>query len=85
VVSQDNDRGADRVVCFITAVPRSGPDRAPLAPTPGIGRKVASVVRFDTLATRDRSVIAGTPGDASADGLATQRARRFGVFGFGQP
>jgi mRNA interferase MazF len=85
VVSQDNDRRADRVVCFITAVPRNGPDRAPLAPIPGTGLKVASVVRFDTLATRDRSVIAGKLGDAPADWLATQRAHFFGVFGFGQP
>jgi mRNA interferase MazF len=85
VVSQDNDRRADLVVCFITSVPRSGPDMAPLASTPGTGRKVASVVRFDTLATLDRSVIAGKLGDAPADWLAAQRARFFGVFGFGQP
>ena len=85
VVSQDNDRRADRVVCFITAVPRNGPDRAPLAPTPGSGLKVASVVRFDTLATRDRSVIAGTLGDAPADWRAAPCGRCFGVFDFGQP
>jgi mRNA interferase MazF len=85
VVSQDNDRRADRVVCFITAVPRSGPDRTPLAPAPGTGLKVASVVRFDKLATLDRAVIAGTLGDAPAGWLAAQRARFFGVFGFGQP
>jgi len=60
VVSRDNDRRADLVVCFITSVPRSGPDMAPLSPTPGTGLKVASVVRFDKLATLDRAVIAGT-------------------------
>jgi mRNA interferase MazF len=85
VVSQDNDRRADRVVCFITSVPRSGPDMAPLAPTPGTGLKVASVVRFDKLATRDQSVIAGKLGDAPPTWLAAQRVRFFGVFGFGQP
>jgi mRNA interferase MazF len=85
VVSRDNDRRADRVVCFITAVPRSGPAMAPLAPTPGTGLKVASVVRFDKLATRDRSVIAGKLGDAPPDWLAAPCGRFFGVFGFGQP
>jgi mRNA interferase MazF len=29
VVSGDNDRRSDLVVCFITSVPRTGPDMAP--------------------------------------------------------
>lgn len=85
VVSRDNDRRPDLVVCFITSVPRTGPDMAPLAPTAGTGLKVASVVRFDTLATLDRSVIAGKLGGAPADWLPAQRAIFFGVFGVGQP
>jgi mRNA interferase MazF len=82
VVSRDNDRRSDLVVCFITSVPRSGPDMAPLAPSPGTGLKVPSVVRFDKLATLDRAVIVGKLGDAPADWLAAQSTVVFGVFGF---
>jgi mRNA interferase MazF len=85
VISRNNDRRSDIVVCFITSVARSGPDTAPLEAAAGTGLKVASVVRFDKLATLDRSVIAGTIGNAPADWLATQQATFFGVFGFGQP
>jgi mRNA interferase MazF len=82
VVSRDNDRRSDLIVCFITSVPRSGPDMAPLAATPGTGLKVPSVVRFDKLATLDRTVIAGKLGDAPPAWLAAQSATFFSVFGF---
>jgi mRNA interferase MazF len=85
VVSADNDRRSDLIVCFITSVQRTGPDLAPLHATPGTGLKVLSAVRFDKLATIDRSIIAGKIGDAPADWLAQHRATFFGVFGFGQP
>jgi len=85
VVSRDNDRRSDLVVCFITSIPRTGPDMAPLAALPGTGLKVPSVVRFDKLATLDRSVIAGRLGEAPPDWLAAQRATFFGVFGFDRP
>jgi len=85
VVSRDNDRRPDLVVAFITSVPRSGPDTAPINPDPGTGLKVPSVVRFDKLATLERSVIAGKLGDAPASWLAAQRTLFFNVFGFGQP
>ncbi len=49
------------------------------------GLKVPSLVRFDKLATLDRSVIAGKIGAAPADWLQAQRAVFFAVFGFGQP
>jgi mRNA interferase MazF len=45
---------------------------------------VPSVVRFDKLATLDRSVIAGKLGEAPSDWPRVQRIRFFGVFGFGQ-
>jgi len=35
IVSRDNQRRADLVVCFITSVLRTGPDMAPIAPSPG--------------------------------------------------
>lgn len=85
VVSRDNDRRPDLVVCFITSIPRTGPDMAPLAATAGTGLKVDSVVRFDKLATLDRSVLAGRLGAAPADWLAANGALFFGVFGFGSP
>jgi mRNA interferase MazF len=85
VVSRDNDRRPDLVVCFITSVPRGGPDMAPLAATAETGLKVPSIVRFDKLATLDRAVIAGRIGVAPADWLRAQRGIFFGVFGFGQP
>lgn len=85
VVSRDNDRRHDLVVCFITSVPRTGPDMAALAALPGTGLKVPSVVRFDKIATLDRMVIAGKLGDAPPDWLAAQRPTFFGVFGFDVP
>ena len=85
VISRDNDRRPDLVVCFITSIPRTGPDMAPLAPTAGTGLKVPSVVRFDKLTTLDRSVVAGRLGEAPGNWLQAQRAIFFGVFGFGQP
>ena len=85
VVSRDNHRRADLVVCFITSVPRTGPDMAQIAPTPGTGLKVPSVVRFDKLATLDLAVIAGKLGDAPAAWLDAHRDAFFGVFGFKAP
>ena len=85
MVSRDNGRRTDVVVCFITSVPRSGLDMAPIAAEPGTGLKVPSVVRFDKLATLDGAVIAGRLGEAPPDWLRAQRAIFFGVFGFGVP
>lgn len=82
VVSRDNHRRTDLVVCFITSVPRTEPDMVPIAPTVGTGLKVPSVVRFDKLATLNPAVIAGKLGDAPAVWLDTNRATFFGVFGF---
>ena len=83
VVSQDNDRRSDLVVCFITSVPRTGPDMAQMAALEGTGLKVPSVVRFDKVATLDRSIFSGKLGDAPVEWLAEQRATFLGVFGFG--
>ena len=85
VVSRDDDRRPDLVVCFITSVQRSGPDMGAIPMTAGTGLKVQSVVRFDKVATLDRSVIAGKIGAAPADWLVEHRMVFFGVFGFGQP
>jgi mRNA interferase MazF len=83
VVSRDNDRRADVVVCFSTSVPRSGPDVAPIAAIPETGLKAPSVVRFDKVATLDKSVVTGKLGDAPSAWLVAHRATFFGVFGFG--
>jgi mRNA interferase MazF len=57
---------------------------AAIAATSGTGLKVPSLLRFDKLATLDRSVIAGKIGEAPAFWLRSHRAVFFGVFGFGQ-
>ena len=67
IVSRDNDRRTDVVVCFITSVSRSGPDMAELHASTGTGPKVRSTVRFDKLATLKKSVIAGPIGNGPAD------------------
>jgi mRNA interferase MazF len=82
IVSRDNDRRADVVVCFITSIPRSGPDVAAIEATPETGLKIQSTVRFDKLATLDKSVITGRIGNAPAAWLTAHRATFFGVFGF---
>jgi mRNA interferase MazF len=85
VISRDNDRRSHLVVCFITSVQRSGPDIADIPTTAETGLKVPSLVRFDKLATLDRSIIAGKNDAAPADWLHAHQAVFFGVFGFGQP
>jgi mRNA interferase MazF len=82
IVSRDNDRRTDLVVCFITSIARSGPDMAAIEATPETGLKILSTVRFDKLATLDKSVITGRIGNAPAAWLAAQKATFFGVFGF---
>ena len=100
VVSKDNDRRLDLVVCFIISVPREGLDMAAIAgfgkfmstygamaaiaASPETGLKVPSVVRFDKIATLDRSVITGKLGDAPSLWLTSYQVSFFGVFGFGQ-
>ena len=68
VVSRDNERRSDLIVCFITSTLRAGRDIASLAATPRTGLKVPSVVRFDKLATLDRAVIAGKIGTLRLSG-----------------
>jgi len=85
VVSRDNDRRSDLAVCFITSVPRSGPDMAPIAASALTGLKIPSVVPFDKVAALDRSVVTGRLGDAPAAWLAAQQASFFEMFGFGRP
>jgi mRNA interferase MazF len=85
VVSYDNGRREDVVVCFITSVHRSGPDAVPIEATSGTGLKIPSVVRFDKVASLDKSVITGKLGDAPPAWLTVHRATFFEVFGFGVP
>jgi mRNA interferase MazF len=85
VVSRNNDRRLDLVACFISSVLRTGSDVAPIEASSTTGLKVPSVVRFDKIATLDRSVIAGKLGEASRPWLSIQQTRFFGVFGFGFP
>jgi mRNA interferase MazF len=57
---------------------------APISATSETGLKVPSLVRFDKLATLDRSVITGKIGVAPAGWLRAHREVFFGAFGFGQ-
>jgi mRNA interferase MazF len=82
VMSRDNDRRSDLIVCFITSVARSGPDMAPIESGTETGLKVPSVVRFDKIATLDRRVVSGKLGNASSSWLTAHRSKFFGVFGF---
>ncbi len=56
VVSRDNDRRSDLVVCFITSIPRTGPDIAPLAATTGTGLKVPSAKQTGARVRRCTSI-----------------------------
>lgn len=85
VVSRDNDRRSDLVVCFITSVARSDSDMTAIEASPGTGLKIRSMVCFDKLATLSRSVISGKLGEAPAAWLTANRRKFFGVFGFAPP
>jgi mRNA interferase MazF len=85
VISTDNDRRTDIIVAYITSIPRHDPDALAIAPTRRTGLKVASAVRFDKVATIDRSIIAGRIGDAEPVWMQNARQTFFGVFGFGSP
>jgi mRNA interferase MazF len=85
VISRENERRSDVVVCFITSVLRSGPDTAALPATAESGLKAPSVVRFDKVATLDKGVVTGKIGNAASDWLAAHSFTFFGVFGFDLP
>lgn len=85
VVSRGDAASTDLIVCFITSVLRTGPYMATIAATAGTGLKVPSVVRFDKLATLERSIIAGKLGDAPVGWLDANRSIFFNVFGFTPP
>jgi mRNA interferase MazF len=82
VISTDNTRRTDVVVAYITSVPQAQRDAAPIAPDAQNGLKVQSMVRFDKIATIDKTIIAGRLGSADADWLARNRETFFAVFGF---
>ena len=71
VISTDNDRLTDVVVAYITSIPRNDPDAMPITPTAGTGLKAPSLVRFDKIATIDKTIIAGRIGDADSTWLRT--------------
>ena len=85
VISRDNDRRTDVAVAYITSIAREYRDSIPIAPTAGTGLKVASLVRFDKIATINKDIIVGRIGDADPNWLIDARKIFFGVFGFGSP
>jgi mRNA interferase MazF len=85
VISTNNDSRADVIVAYITSVPRDDPNSRPIEATPGTGLKIKSLVRFDKIATIDKSIIAGRLGNADQLWLNDARKIFFSVFGFGTP
>jgi mRNA interferase MazF len=85
VVSRDNDSRTDIVLAFISSRATPHKDSLPINPSSRNGLKVASIVRFDKLATLEKRVVVGKIGDAEADFLRAARSVFLGVFGFGAP
>ncbi|HSC60828.1 MAG TPA: type II toxin-antitoxin system PemK/MazF family toxin [Rhizomicrobium sp.] len=84
IISRDNGRRPDVVLAFITSRSlNANPDTLELAPSKENGLKVASVIRFDKLATLEKSIIVGKSGDAEPAFLKKAGPVFFGVFGFG--
>jgi len=75
--------GPDVIVCFISSkhAPRLG-SAARIDPSPQNGLKVPSVVRFDRIATLDRSIVLGELGRIDRTWLRKNRPTFFRVFGF---
>ncbi|MDE3115102.1 MAG: type II toxin-antitoxin system PemK/MazF family toxin [Pseudomonadota bacterium] len=87
VISRDNARRSDLVLAFITSKQHAAaiPDALLIQPSAANGLKVASVARFDKIATLETQVIAGKLGDAEPAFLKAAAPVFFGVFGFGAP
>jgi mRNA interferase MazF len=85
VISTDNGRRSDVVVAYITSVPRSDADAMPLPANTVTGLKTLSLVRFDKVATIDKSIICGRRGNADEAWLDAAGKVFFRVFGFRAP
>ena len=85
VVSADNGDREDVIVVYITSVLRTLPNAILLEPTTANGLKTKSLVRFDKIATLDKSIIAGRLGSVDSAWLTQHRDAFFAVFGFGLP
>ncbi|WP_051330500.1 type II toxin-antitoxin system PemK/MazF family toxin [Niveispirillum irakense] len=81
-LSRDQAGVPDIIVAYITSVPRIDPFAVPLFPDRENGLKVPSMVRFDKLATIDKSIISGRLGSVNQTWLQNQRALFYSVFGF---
>jgi len=84
VVSRDNARRADFVLAFITSKTGAAhPDALEIMPDGANGLKVASMVRFDKLATLEKRIVSGKLGSVNSAFLAAAKPVFLGVFGFG--
>ena len=82
IVSKENDKGDDIILCFISSR-EGGSARAMLLPSGNeTGLKVRSVLRFDKIATLSKRVILGKLGRADVEDLRKNRELFFSVFGF---
>jgi mRNA interferase MazF len=73
VVSTGNARRDDVIVAYITSVLRNQPHAVPLEPTAGNGLKTPSLVRFDKIATLDKSIISGRLSNSNCPSATAKR------------
>jgi mRNA interferase MazF len=57
VISTRNSLRTDVIVAYVTSVQRSAPDALAMSPTATNGLKIPSMVRFDKIATIDKSIL----------------------------
>lgn len=82
VLSQKKDDSLDMVVCFISSqLDAINAHCVRIEPKASNGLKVASLVRFDKLATLDRRIALGVLGKVSSDWLRSHTKEFLSVFG----
>ncbi len=83
VLSSKKEKSLDMIVCFISSqLDSANAHTVRIDPKPSNGLKVASLVRFDKIATLDRRIALGVIGSLSADWLASKKKEFLSVFGF---
>lgn len=83
IISKDNQKMEDVIVCFISSKESSNKKHSiAIESTKDTGLKVRSVVRFDKIATLNKRVILGELGKTNDRFLKKHRSKFYGVFGF---
>jgi mRNA interferase MazF len=85
IVSADNPKNDDVIVCFITSQKPRGGQFAPISATGETGLKLSSYVRFEKIATLNKRIFAGRLGRVEADFWKDNASKFFDVFGVKPP